>query len=310
MENSLHNTPPILLLIFNRPEKVAQLISSLRPLKPTQIYVAADGPRPGNTKDATQCEAARRVIETIDWPCHIQKRYSETNAGCRYGITHALDWFFTHEEHGIILEDDCIPHFSFFSFCTQLLERYKDDNRIMHISGNNFQNGIIRGSGSYYFSHYTHSWGWATWKRAWAKYNETIKKTNRMSIESVIDTTSLSKKAKKFWTNNIDYTINRADSWDSLWLYTVWAAKGMSILPNVNLVTNIGFDHESTHTYEKSKQANIPTTNLTNIIHPTDNLIDTDADEYTFRTHFYKSFSSKVNYRLRGILIKLWKKVR
>ena len=295
----------VLILIFNRPDKVKALIQALSVIQPKRIFIAADGPRVGNASDTERCAEARKIALEIPWECEVVTRFSDANYGCRYGITDAIDWFFEQVEEGIILEDDCIPDPTFFSFCAELLERYRDDERVMHISGNNFQDGQVRGDGSYYFSAYTHSWGWATWRRAWQLYSPTIATFTAADARSAVESTPLSKGARRFWLKNFNATVSKTDSWDSLWLYVVWKHGGLSILPNRNLVSNIGFDSEGTHTIEPTSQANVPAESIAEIAHPTSKETDYAADEYTFRTIFYQPLLSRISHKISAIIGKI-----
>jgi hypothetical protein len=203
-------------------------------------------------------------------------------------------------EAGIIFEDDCIPDPSFFSFCSELLERYKDDNRIMHISGNNFQDGVKHGDGSYYFSHYSHSWGWATWRRAWSQYHEAVANFPEYDRTGRINELPFSRTAKKFWIKLLRNTA----IWDSRWLYTTWYGRGLCILPNQNLVSNIGFGADATHTTEVTAQANLENKPLTTIIHPSHIRVSTEADDHTFQTMFYVPLWRRIRGKFNGIIKK------
>ena len=167
-----YTLPPVLILAWRRPHTLRQVINALRPVGPTQLYVACDGPNPDRFGEADKVEATRLLIDQeIDWPCEIHHLYSDVNQGCRLGVSRAITWFFEHVEEGIILEDDCVPHPVFFPYCQNLLDRYRYDHRVWCISGSNFQNGHWRGDGSYYFSRYNHCWGWASWRRSWQHYD-------------------------------------------------------------------------------------------------------------------------------------------
>jgi hypothetical protein len=202
---------------------------------------------------------------------------------------------------GIIFEDDCIPDPTFFTFCAELLERYKDDTRIMHISGNNFQNGSTRGDGSYYFSHYSHSWGWATWSRAWNQYHEAVANFATYDNTGRIHELPFSSAAKKFWLK----VLRNTAIWDSRWLYTTWYARGLCIIPNQNLVSNIGFGADATHTIDETSQSNVPNVPMTTIVHPSTITVSKEADDYTFRTTIYISPWQRLRVKVRGIMKKL-----
>ena len=295
---------PILLIIFNRPQKIESLIDSLRIIKPTKIFIAADGPRKNKDGERELCSKTRDMISLIDWPCEIHKNFQETNLGCKYGPITAIDWFFENVDSGIILEDDCIPNFDFYNYCRELLAKYEDTPQVMHISGNNFQDDKLRGdtNSSYYFSKYTHSWGWATWRRAWSLFHKAVADFDSFNKENKISKVPIGRPAQKYWIKNFIQTINGTDSWDSLWLYTVWYNSALAILPQKNLVNNIGFGNDATHTKTKSIKTNTSTHNLSKIIHADKIFKDEIADKYTFQKLFRVSITSKILSRVKKVL--------
>lgn len=173
METKPFNTP-ILFLIFNRPETTEKIFRRIREIQPRRLFISADGPRLNKLNEEKKCAESRKIANGVDWECEVKTHFSERNLGCRLGVSSGINWFFNNVQEGIILEDDCLPDTSFFYFCTALLEHFQNNERIMHIGGVNFQDGRTRGTGSYYFSKLSHIWGWATWKRAWNKYNVDI----------------------------------------------------------------------------------------------------------------------------------------
>ncbi|MGC1799486.1 MAG: hypothetical protein WA701_03795, partial [Solirubrobacterales bacterium] len=176
---------PVAMLIFNRPETTARVFERVREARPPKLLVVADGPRADRPGEAGRCREARAVVEAVDWPCELMTDYSEVNLGCGKRISSGLDWVFDSVEEAIVLEDDCLPHPSFFRFCEELLKRYRAEERVVHVSGDNFQSAgraggavgrLLRLAGrswspSYYFSRYAHVWGWASWRRAWSDYD-------------------------------------------------------------------------------------------------------------------------------------------
>lgn len=289
---------PVLLIPFRRPDKIKRLIEALALVKPKHIYILADGPRPNNPTEAALCAEARRIATDIPWECEIKTRFKDTNVGLTPNVVDGIDWFFSHVEAGIIFEDDCVPDPTFFTFCAELLERYKDDPEIMHISGNNFQAGKRHGDGSYYFSHYSHSWGWATWRRAWSQYHDAVAHFPEYDAAGRINELPFSRQAKRYW---IKLLRNKAH-WDGWWLYTTWYCRGLCILPNQNLVSNQGFGVDATHTTEVTDQANLATVPLTTIIHPSNRAVAVAADDYTFEAMFYVPIHEKIRLKLRAIL--------
>lgn len=301
---------PILFLIFNRPDVTAQVFEEIQKQKPKYLYVAADGARANNGRDVENCKLTRTlVVDGIDWDCEVKTLFRDENLGCGIAVSDAITWFFENVEQGIILEDDCLPHFSFFSYCELLLERYKDDQNIFSISGNNFQNRIKRGHASYYFSNYSHNWGWASWRRAWNHYDHNLsqlayfKSNNRISK---IDNRTV---FSTYWLKNFEDVKKEAFThiWDSQWMFAMWNAGGMAILPNVNLISNIGFGRNATHTLHKeSVFANMRIDEIGPIIHPKSMRIDSKADLYTTE----KVFNIVPKYSLKNIKRKLMKIIK
>lgn len=231
----------ILFLIFNRPELAAQTFERIREARPEQLFIAADGPRSTVPEDARLCiETRRAVLDRIDWPCEVHTLLRDENLGCKIAISSAIDWFFEHVEEGIILEDDCLPDSTFFSYCAELLHRYRNDNRIMMVSGNNFLPGQQTGSGGYFFSRCVLIWGWATWRRAWKHYDVAMtqwpkfKQTRRIS-------TFLDRRLSRFWDSTFDYHFTgKGTTWDVQWVFACWQEDAFCILPAFNMVKNIG----------------------------------------------------------------------
>jgi hypothetical protein len=169
---ALSFTNPVLLITWRRPHTTKQVIDALRAAAPKWLYVACDGPNPERSGETEKIVATRALIkQENDWPCSIETLYSDQNQGCRLGVSRAISWFTARVEEGIILKDDCAPHPDFFPYCAELLERYQHDEWVWCVSGNNFQDGRWWGDGSYYFSHYPHCWGWASWRRCWQYFD-------------------------------------------------------------------------------------------------------------------------------------------
>lgn len=283
----MFNTP-VLLIIFNRPDKVERLIDSLRTVKPAKVYVSADGPRKHVPADNARCIAARSVINKIDWPCEVFTNFHDCNTGADFGPEKALNWFFAEVDEGIVLEDDCIAHPDFFRFATDMLSRYRTNDKIMMISGNNFQNGISRGEGSYYFSKYPSTWGWASWKRAWQHYDTKNSAYTEFLDKNTLDTICQSNIEKKFWKKFFEQISNgKLEHWDIKWLFAIWNNNGISVTPNVNLVKNVGFGHDATHTFKHDDVMVVDTVELGEIIPPATMAVNKEADAYLFR-HVYQ----------------------
>ena len=277
---------PVIFLIFCRPDLTARVFEAIRQAQPPELIVIADGPR--NEQEADLCKQARAITENIDWNCNVMRNYANVNLGCRDRISSGLTWAFKQVEEAIILEDDCLPDPSFFEYCDVLLEQYRSDKRVMVVSGNNFQNGQRRTSYSYYFSKYNHCWGWATWRRAWEYWGFSPKKWLEFRDAGLLASVCGTTEEFYYWTNifNTLFLENKPDTWDYVWTFACWAQSGLTVLPSINLVTNIGFDPRATHTSRISPYANLPVGNIGEIIHPPFVLQHQKADQYTFETVF------------------------
>lgn len=241
----------VLLVIFNRPETTRIVFEAIRKAKPPRLYIAADGPRPEVPTDLKKCEEARDIVNQVDWNCDVKTLFREKGLGCGLGPSSAFSWFFEHEEAGIILEDDCLPSQSFFWFCEELLERYRDDNRVMHIGGNNFLNGWQKDRDySYYFSNSGHIWGWATWRRAWKLFDFNISLYDKLKNKNYFENFFLNPVEKIYRLRKFDKTIAGAhvNWWDYQWDFARYINSGLAIVPKINLIKNIGFGEDATHT--------------------------------------------------------------
>ena len=273
---------PVVFLIFRRPDLTAKVFERIRQAQPKQLLIIADGPR--NDTESLLCNQARAITEVIDWDCKVFRHYSDINLGCRKRVSSGLNWAFEQVEEAIILEDDCLPHPSFFKYCQDLLEYYREDERIWCISGDNFQDGQWRGDGSYYFSNYNHCWGWASWRRAWEKYDYSLSNWQKIKDGKYLSNILDSKLEVKYWHDIFEelYANGIPNTWDYAWTLTCWQNSGLTILPNVNLVSNIGFRGDGTHIMEDSQFANLTTQDIDEILHPCFLIRDRNADEYTF----------------------------
>lgn len=274
----------VLFLVFNRPEVTAKVFEAIRQARPPRLYVAADGPRPGREGEAERCAEVRHIATNVDWPCEVKTLFRVENLGCKRAVSGGITWFFEHEEQGIILEDDCLPHPDFFRFCEDLLNRYANDDRVWVITGDNFQSGAKRGEASYYFSRYNHVWGWASWRRAWAKADMEIRFWPEWRAGQAWKTFWEDSATRRYW-EKIFNRMHRAeiDTWDYPWTATVWYHGGLTATPNVNLVSNIGFGVDATHTASAdSPLAGMATRSLGTIKHPDIVRQDKEADRYVF----------------------------
>ncbi len=289
---------PVVFIIFNRPDLTEIVFRAISETKPRFLLVVADGPR--SSEEAVLCKEARKIVEKVDWKCDLFKDFSDHNLGTGRRVASGLDWAFSLVDQAIILEDDCLPTSSFFSFCNELLARYADDNRIMHISGDNFQFGRNKTSYSYCFSKYPHCWGWATWKRAWNLFDFEIKSWPELKNANIIRFIFEDQNERIYWTGILDRVYEGAiDAWDYQWNYACWTHSGLSILPSSNLVSNLGFRPDATHTFGDSPFAEMPVDDIWEIKHPPLIVRNIDADAFTFDS-FFGGKRFKYNQTLMG----------
>ena len=270
---------PILLLIFNRPEETAKVFSKIRAQKPKQLYIAADGPRINHLSDTELCNQCREIVKKIDWDCEFKLLFRDQNLGCGEGPATAISWFFDHVEKGIILEDDCLPNKSFFTFCETLLSRYAMENEVMMICGTSYQSTSLD-KNTYYFSKYPHAWGWATWKNSWKKYSYSLTHESPEEICTVINSTFSDNRERRLWKYNMDIIKNGLDAWDYQWMYWIWKNNGLCIIPWKNTISNIGFGETATHTFDSdSSQSEMQQYEIETIIHPKQISLNQKADK-------------------------------
>ena len=245
----MFNTP-ILFLVFNRPDTTIRVFEQIRKIKPAFLYVAADGPRKDKLGEKEICNRVREIVSSnIDWECEVKTLFRDENLGCGKAVSDGITWFFEQEEEGIILEDDCLPDVSFFQFCTELLEKYRTDEKVMTISGSNLLGYPWKVTGQSYFWGQGGIWGWATWKRAWRLYDFKMQTWEEDKVKSQIRNALKTEEWYQFYLPMFVALFDKTlDTWDIQWLYTILINEGLSINPEVNLVKNIGFGNNSTHT--------------------------------------------------------------
>jgi hypothetical protein len=240
---------PVALLIFNRPDKTEKVLEVIRQIKPRKLLVVADGPRQDHPSDAERCKATRAVIDTVDWYCEVLKNYSDTNLGCGLRPATGISWVFEQVEEAIILEDDCLPHPTFFRYCDELLALYRDEEKIMHIAGTNILPDHNK-QYSYLYSRLVPIWGWATWRRAWKYFNFEMQDWPDYKLSSDFD--YFGKQKENVYKVFEDHYSNQiSDSWDARWAFSCTVNHGISIIPKTNLIQNIGFGNQSTHTAQE-----------------------------------------------------------
>jgi hypothetical protein len=310
MPPSSPSETPVVFLIFRRPDLTAQVFEAIRQAQPKQLLIVADGPR--NAAEAELCQQTRTVTENIDWDCQVLRNNAEVNLGSRKRVSSGLDWAFEHISEAIILEDDCLPHPSFFGYCHTLLARYRDNPNIYCISGNNFLNGQWRGQeDSYYLSNYPLTWGWATWRRAWQHYDHHLAEWPALRQGEYLAGILDSLLEVHYWQNIFDrlHHQSQPDAWDYAWTLTCWRHRGLTIHPNRNLVLNIGFRDDATHTKNPPKFVSVDTAALGELKHPHFLLRDAFADRYLFDHVFggielalEQRWYNKLKKRLKGMI--------
>lgn len=284
---------PVLFLIFNRVDVTQRVFEEIRKAKPPKLFVAADGPRMDSGEDAIKCEKTRAIIKGVDWKCEVHTLFRDQNLGCRVAVSSAINWFFEQVEEGIVLEDDCLPHPDFFQFCELLLEKYRDDLSVMHISGDNFQQGLVRGDASYYFSRIAHIWGWASWRRAWERYDVDMK--DFPEFLRVRPQFFLNRSLEKYWLDHFRRVYKGADTWDFQWSYAVMKSRGFCAMPNVNLISNIGFGNQGTHALDNTNPlSELPISSIGEITHPSTIQFEDEADRYTLEEFPVPSIWSRI----------------
>jgi hypothetical protein len=299
---------PVAFIIFNRSDNTEKVFEAIRQAKPPKLLVVADGARAERPGEAEKCAATRAIIDRVDWKCEVLKNYSDMNMGMKRREATGFDWIFDTVEEAIILEDDCLPHPTFFRYCEELLEYYRHDTRIMTISGDNTPLGHGRTEDSYYFSNYPRTWGWATWRRAWSHYDIDMKNWPQIRDQNWLKDILQDDQTVKDWKNILQSTYEgheRFETWDYQWVFANWLQNSLSIIPHVNLITNLGFGADSTNTKDsKNARANVPSQSINfSLKHPIFMIPDTQRDTFTHR-NLYKPFNlvQRIQYRLKKII--------
>lgn len=291
-------TTPIGFLIFNRPDLTEIVFQAIAEIKPKQLFVIADGPR--FPEEEEKCEQTRAIIKKVDWDCEVLTNFSDKNLGCGRRESSGFDWVFSQVEEAIFLEDDTLPSPSFFSFCQTLLEHYRHDERVMHISGDNSLNQD-RTNDSYYFSKYMHGWGWASWKRAWKHYDYSMKTWPTFKESGLLKLVCENKSEQKYWQKIFDqmYADPKViDTWDYQWIYACWSQGGLAITPNKNLISNLGFNRpDAAHTVSDSPRSKLAISDIWEINHPPFFIKNREADNYTCDHIYQETLLNKIQRR-------------
>ncbi|MBW7840188.1 MAG: glycosyltransferase family 2 protein [Chitinophagaceae bacterium] len=303
---------PVLFIVFNRPDTTQKVFDAIRKAQPSKLFIAADGPRKNKEGEEERCRRVRTIVSEVDWPCEVSTLYRDKNLGCGLAVSGALNWFFEHNEEGIILEDDCVPHPDFFTFCSEMLEYYRHNDKIISISGCNlgYRFNINK---SYAYSRFMNMWGWATWRRAtvkidyrmedWKQQKNKLFTTYRLLRQNVFDGDI---NWYKLWREKFDkVSADRNFTWDWQWSYYQLGHKLLSVVPAKNLVTNIGFHNEATHTLaENNPSANIPAVAMEfPLVHPDKIIPDFGYEEKAVKyTWCYHRRMPLKNYLMNRVL--------
>jgi hypothetical protein len=262
---------PVALFVFKRAETTRRVFDVVSRVRPARLLLIADGPRLDREGESEECQQVRNMVTRVDWPCEISTNFSDVNLGCRERIISGLNWVFSLVEEAIILEDDCLPDLSFFPFCHEMLERYRGDSRVAAISGTNLVEKYVKSKSSYFFSQLGGNWGWATWRTEWERFDGNIEDWPQLRSEGMLSEVFVRPKAIDFWTDHFDmvYQGRGPSAWDIQWLYTHLKNNALTVVPSVNLVTNIGFGEGATHTLDNNPRFAPPTKAIDfPLIHP------------------------------------------
>lgn len=296
----------VAMVVFNRYDNAKKVFEEIKKVRPTKFFVIADGPRNNVPEDAEKCKKVREIFDNIDWECEVYKNFSDENLGCSKRPYTGFSWVFEHVDEAIFLEDDCLPDISFFKYCDELLEKYRNDSRVMLISGTNQIKRWKRGEYSYHFSDFGGIWGWASWKRAWQYFDINIKMWNNDNVKKLLKQKMIRSQYNNrkviydgLYNNSKDTT-----AWDYQWGFARIVQSGVAISPSVNLITNIGNGQDATHTAGKSKVSNLPSMEMQfPLKHPPFLMVDKEYDK-----EIYKVIKGGIINQIKDFIVRILKK--
>lgn len=292
---------PILLIAFNRPEKIKLIFDILKVLKPEKLFISCDGPRVNNFDDKKLCEEVRLITKKINWKCKAIYKFSKKNKTCKINVIESINWFFKHNKEGIILEDDCLPNPSFFYFCETLLKKYRNNNKIMQINGHSNNQKSIDGM-SYYFSKINTTWGWATWRKSWKLFDKDMSDYNKIKKKEIMKY-FINRDISDWMNVYFEKSYKKIDNiWSVYWSFSILKNNGYCISPFKSLIQNIGFDGSGTSgKYNKFKlYSKIKANNFIIKKHPANLTYNKIYDE-----NFFYNFVKKTDDRSNNGLINL-----
>jgi hypothetical protein len=309
-QNKFKMTTPVAFIIFNRPDLAKLVFAEIAKVRPPKLLVIGDGPRLDRPNEPELVAQSRAIIKQVDWDCEVLTNYADANMGCKMRVSSGLDWVFEQVDEAIILEDDCLPDESFFQFCQELLEMYRYDERVAIISGNNFQLGRHRTNASYYFSRYNHIWGWASWRRAWKYYDRELEIWPQVLNSNALSQLTFNRREYAYWAKAFQGVYDgTVDTWDVQWTFAIFIRGMLNILPSVNLIKNIGFGPQATHTKGPSIYENIGTESMAfPLTHPILHAAHYGADKYTAETMFSSSLLVRIVRKIRAYVLKVLSK--
>ena len=283
---------PLLFLVYNRPAETARVFEVIRSQRPSILFVAADGARPDRPGEEASVKQTREIVAQIDWPCELKTLFRDTNLGCSLAVTAAISWFFEHVDEGIILEDDCLPHPDFFSFCATLLERYRPERRVATIGGTHVLPSTLRHAHNHYASKYFAKWGWATWRRTWQQYDFDLRKLSAESCNELLRVTHPLDVECQFWTEKFrSLKAGAVSIWDDQVFFSAWRTGANHLMPGRNLVSNLCSRGASTATNLASSVATIPSQPLSASDDPISLAPDPLLDNLIFYLRFLGSMT-------------------
>lgn len=293
----------VLLIGFNRPELLAESIERIRAVAPPRVYLAVDGPRDGREGEAYKVRSCQELAGALDWGCEVRTLFREQNLGCGRGVSGAIDWFFAHEERGIILEDDIRPEHDFFPYAEEMLDRYASDTRVASITGTNFiPSADQRDASAPRLTRVPLVWGWATWRRVWHEYRFDISGWREgWDSRAMKNAMGGTHPAKLLWSANFDLMARHAiDTWDLQFVYACMREGQLTVAPPVNLVENVGFRADATHT--QRRPAYLQQAGTFTLPEPCPDLtLDEKADRWLMRNVYEASYPGLVRLATRYV---------
>ena len=283
---------PILFLIFNRPQLTARVFGAIRESRPAKLYVAADGPRPEKAGEWKLCAETRTILDQVDWDCDVKTLLRDENLGCGRAVSEAITWFFQQEEEGMILEDDCLPDATFFPFCREMLSRFRESQEVGSVSGDNFFPPSLHSDQPYHFSKYAQIWGWASWRRFWRLYDFHLK-GDLAEWEEIIRKVNPIENHARYWIQVFKaMRSGLIDTWDYQVMFSAWRNGLVHIYPSKNLIVNLGYGAEATHTRFESPLTEHQSTGIEGFEVTLPIVVDSKLDDTTFYFRFLESLTS------------------